>query len=84
MFLAPGVTSAFRCGEKLSPITYRRERRRLADDLGRKRGLVNGINSRVDQLPNPTIVASPYFDDKALAFYDFAKKHVSRPQPAMR
>ncbi|WP_020524701.1 trypsin-like serine peptidase [Catelliglobosispora koreensis] len=36
-------------------------------------GLVNGINSRVDQLPNPTIVASPYFDGTALALYDFTK-----------
>ncbi len=36
-------------------------------------GLVNGINSRVDRLPNPTIVASPYFDQTALDLYDFTK-----------
>lgn len=36
-------------------------------------GLVNGINSRVDKLPNPTILASPYFDQTALDLYDFTK-----------
>lgn len=33
-------------------------------------GFLNGINSRIDQIVGPTIMASPYFDDTALGLYN--------------
>jgi hypothetical protein len=34
-------------------------------------GYLNGVNSRIDQIVNPTWMASPYFDDSAVVLYDF-------------
>jgi len=33
-------------------------------------GYLNGINSRIDRIVNPTIMLSPYFDDTAWALYN--------------
>ena len=33
-------------------------------------GWLNGINSRIDRIVNPTIMLSPYFDDTALSLYN--------------
>jgi V8-like Glu-specific endopeptidase len=33
-------------------------------------GFLNGINSRIDRIVNPTIMLSPYFDDTALSLYN--------------
>jgi len=33
-------------------------------------GYLNGINSRIDSIMSPTIMASPYFDDSAWALYN--------------
>jgi hypothetical protein len=33
-------------------------------------GYLNGLNSRIDRIVNPTIMLSPYFDDDAWALYN--------------
>ena len=33
-------------------------------------GYLNGVNSRIDQIVNPTITLSPYFDDTAWSLYN--------------
>ncbi len=33
-------------------------------------GYLNGVNSRVDQLPGPTVIITPYFDDSAASLYN--------------
>jgi hypothetical protein len=33
-------------------------------------GYLNGVNSRIDRIVNPTIMLSPYFDDTAWSLYN--------------
>lgn len=36
-------------------------------------GYLNGVNSRIDRILNPTIMLSPYFDNDAKSLYDFTR-----------
>jgi hypothetical protein len=36
-------------------------------------GLLNGVNSRIDRILNPTIMLSPYFDNTAVDLYNFTR-----------
>ena len=38
-------------------------------------GYLNGVNSRIDRIVNPTIMLSPYFDDTAWSLYG-ATRHL--------
>jgi hypothetical protein len=38
-------------------------------------GYLNGVNSRIDRIVNPTIMLSPYFDDSAWSLYE-ATRHL--------
>jgi hypothetical protein len=36
-------------------------------------GYLNGVNSRIDRIVNPTIMLSPYFDDDAWSLFNFTR-----------
>ena len=36
-------------------------------------GWLNGVNSRIDRILNPTIMLSPYFDNDAWDLYNFTR-----------
>lgn len=36
-------------------------------------GWLNGVNSRIDRILNPTIMLSPYFDDDAWSLYNYTR-----------